>query len=369
MLAKIEAADAAALPSLAQEAAQAGLTLAWAEAAADRPSAEALSSFAAIWHPADEALASSWARAAEAMEAPLPDDVADAEKRHTRRQRKRDKARRAPAGSPLVDAWLGSPVLLRVRCGACGRDACHEVGTALFDPSEAVTDAATLHLGVYVPFILACPFCDAEDDYSLSIPSAQEIATRAAAAARMRRDFPVRVGKAGLADGTSIRRPSEGLRILRARAEEQGGGERWRALGNFALRAGRADEALEAFERGAEDPAELACALAVAAEALGREDGEPGPLVARAVSRVPLAEEKWRPQLCAEVAEALRKLLPRTEKPLRLRMVGRRGAATVDVRAIKDWARLGELLAISVEASLTFDYAPAAELDRAAGVL
>lgn len=369
VMARIEEADAAGLPGLAQEAAQAGLTLAWAQAAAEAPSAEALSSFAAIWHAADEAVAACWSRAAAALETPAPADVEDAAKRHARRQRRRDKARRAAAGSPLIDAWLGSPVLLRVRCEGCGRDACHEVGAALFDPSEEVIDAETLHRGVYVPFVLVCPFCEAEDAYHLSVASAQEIATRAAASARLRRDFPVRVGKAGLADGTAIRRPSEGLKILRARAEERGDGDAWRALGNFALRAGRADEALEAFERGAEDPREVACALAVAAEALGREDGDPAPLVARAVSRVPMAEEKWRPQLCAEVAEAIRKLVPRVEGPVRLALVGQRGEATVDARAIRDWGRLGELFAVSKEASLIFDDRASVGLEAAAGLL
>jgi hypothetical protein len=343
--------DPAALAAHAEALAACGLTAAWAERAAGAATPELLEVFARLWHPSDEAVAASWLAAAEALGASVPEAVREAAERHRARGRLRDKARRARGDSPLVRRWLESPLVLRVRCEGCGRDAVHETPVALFDP-EAHGASASPGAGVYVPRVLECPFCGAADAYELDPEAAREVATRALAAARRPGRWTVQPGRAALADGTPIRRPSEGLRRLRERAEARPDDPAaWRFLANFAVRADRLDVAREAWRRGASLEDDFDCALALAIGAASEPDAEPEALfeaVARAVGRLPHADPERRPLQAAQLAEAVRAVRDAVEGPLTL-VVGDR---QLDVRALADWSRLGELLALARGAAL-----------------
>ena len=342
-----------ALAALGEELARLGLSWRWAELVP--PSPEALSTFAALFHPADAEIAARWVAAADALGAEALERAREAAATHASREGLRERARRAAQGSPAIRRWLSSPVAMRARCEECGRDFVSEVGAVIFDPEAHAAhvdgQSADAGEGIYVPLVLACPFCAAADAYAVEEPSAREIATRALAAVREPGPWVVQVGAVALTDGTPIRRPSEGLAILRERADaEPDDGGLWRALGNFALRAGRGDEAIDAFRRGAEDPRELECALAVAvheitggevlAPEIGSETDGALEALARALSRLPGSDRKRRPGRAAQLAELVRRLRDSDPAPL---------ALIVDERVISlakstDWSRLGELL-------------------------
>jgi hypothetical protein len=286
--------------------------------------------------------------------AEAPERAREAAAAHASRERTRERARRATEGSPAIGRWLSSPVAMRARCEGCGRDFVAEVGAVIFDPEAYAARMADEQVaereanapadGIYVPLVLACPFCAATDAYAVEEPSAREIATRALAAARHPGPWVVQVGAAALSDGTPIGRPSGGLAILRARAEEApNDGARWRALGNFALRAGRPGEAIDAFRRGADDPRELECALAAAVHEIASDESEPRAAheaLARALSRLPGSNPARRPGRAAQLAELVRRLRERGPESLVLHVDDR----VMPLAEIADWSRLGELL-------------------------
>jgi len=225
---------------------------------------------------------------------------------------------------------------LRVRCGACGAPAAHPVGAVLLDEDEAAaaTDTQGWTRAVYVPVSLTCPSCGAVDEHRVEPDSGRALEVDGEV---------VMAGRAALSDGTPIHTPTEGLRILEERAAAAPTDPaRWRALGNFATRAGRTDEAMVAYRRGAEIEGELSCALLVATDAVARGlDGAPGEL-ARALRRAPAAEPRARLLQAAQLAELVRRLGPSAP------------AFTIDGQAVepaevRDWQRLGERLASAEE--------------------
>lgn len=240
---------------------------------------------------------------------------------------------------------LDAPIPLEVRCRECDEVTTHEVGAVLFDPEpveQGVEDAWSA--AIYVPLSLTCPRCGAVDAFEV-LPDSGE-AVRALALAGLEETGPVTVrqGRAALSDGTPIRTPSEGLAILRERAEAKPDDALgWRRLGNFAVRADRHDEALEAFRRGAEIDGELECAIAVAVDEVAREREGAFDALARALSRLPGAARERRPIQAAQLAEALRRL---GEGYLHA------SGSVVDVGAVRDWSRLGELLAVASSIAL-----------------
>lgn len=331
--------DAEALAALADDLAACGLTAAWASLAEATGEPALIEAFERLWHEGDDEVAAAWARLASAAERDVPEEVARGAARHDQRLRLRDRARTAAADSPKVARWLAKPVVLRVRCEACGRDAPHEAPTVFFDPERHGADPSD---GILAPMVLGCPFCGAEDDFSITETSAIEVATRGLAAARLEGPWAVQLGRASLEDGTPIRRASDGLRILRERAEASADDPAaWRRLGNYAIRCDRIDDALDAWRRGAAIPEDFDCALAVAMEAVARggEDAAAFDDVARAVARLSNADPQRRPIQAAQLAEAIRRI--RGDDPLTLSL----GDLELDVHAIGDWSRLGELLA------------------------
>lgn len=226
---------------------------------------------------------------------------------------------------------------LVVQCRSCERDATHEVGAILFDPGpveDDPDDAEAWSRAVYVPLSLACPHCAAVDEFEVTVASGR------AARDALGSDI-VQEGRAALSDGTVIYTPSEGLRILRERADASPRrGPAWRALGNFAMRSGRADIALDAYARGAAIDTELECAIALAVSTVAR--GEPSAFdeVARAVSRLPLAKPNRRPLQAAHLAELLRTLSGRGEA-----LIVHVGEEPIEVGSVRDWSRFGEQLA------------------------
>lgn len=220
---------------------------------------------------------------------------------------------------------------LAVTCGACAAPAVHEVGAVLLDLDalDGADDEAAWTRAVYVALSLACPACGAVDAHRVDPASGRALVVDGEV---------VREGRAALSDGTPIHTPSEGLAILEARARAAPSDPRgWRALGNFALRAGRDDAALAAWRRGAELEGELECALAVAVDAVAREDAAAPEHVARALERLVFAAPPRRPLQSAQVAELVRRLAA----PLAVSIDGER----VDSSRVRDWSALGERLA------------------------
>lgn len=223
---------------------------------------------------------------------------------------------------------------LAVTCAACGEAATHSVGAILLDLDAAAEadDAEGWTRAVYVPMSITCPRCAAVDEHRVVPESGRALVVD---------DQTVMGGRAALSDGTPIHTPSEGIALLRARAEAAPGDARtWRALGNFAVRAGRSEEAMEAYHRGAAIEGELHCALVVATDAVAREVDAAPELVARAVERVTSGVPRFRPLQAAQLAELLRKLGVRAPAFII-------DDAAVDPRHVRDWQRLGEQLAIA----------------------
>jgi len=219
-------------------------------------------------------------------------------------------------------------ISLAVTCAECGAAAEHEVGAVLVDP-DALDDAP--ERAVYVAMSLTCPSCGAVD--------AHRVAPEVARALEID-DEVVRAGRAGLSDGTPIHTVSEGIELLRGRAEQNPGDAlTWRALGNFAMRSGRAAAALEAWGRGAEVDGELECALNVAVDAVEREAPDAADRVARALERLVHAQNERRPLQAAYVAELVRKV----GAPMTVVVDG----DPKDASTIRDWSRFGEALAIA----------------------
>lgn len=219
-------------------------------------------------------------------------------------------------------------ISLAVTCAECGAAAEHEVGAVLVDP-DALDDAP--ERAVYVAMSLTCPSCGAVDRHRVDAEVARAIEIDGEV---------VRAGRAGLSDGTPIHTVSEGIERLRARAEkEPGDAFGWRALGNFAMRSGRADEALEAWGRGAEIDGELECALNVAVDAVERDAPGAVDRVATALERLVHAQSERRPLQAAYVAELVRKV----RAPMTVLVDGDAKESTT----IRDWSRFGEALAIA----------------------
>jgi len=219
-------------------------------------------------------------------------------------------------------------ITLPVTCSECGAAAEHEVGAVLVDP-DALDEAP--ERAVYVAMSLTCPSCGAVDAHRV----APEVARGLTIDGEV-----VREGRAGLSDGTPIQTVSEGIDRLRARAERAPGDARgWRALGNFAMRSGRAAEALEAWGRGAEIDGELECALNVAVDAVERAAPDATERVATALERLVHADPARRPLQAAYAAELVRKV----GAPLTVVVDG----DPKDASAIRDWSRFGEALAIA----------------------
>lgn len=220
---------------------------------------------------------------------------------------------------------------LAVTCSRCDARAVHGVGAVLLDRDalEGADDEAAWTRAVYVPVSLACPSCGALDAHRVEPASGRALVVDGE---------HVREGRAALSDGTPIYTPSEGLARLAAHADAHPDDPQgWRALGNFALRAGRADEALAAWRRGAELDGELECALNVAVDAVAREDASAPALLCRALERVVFAQPGRRSLQSAHLAELVR----RSRAPLALALDGE----PVDVARVRDWSGLGERLA------------------------
>ncbi len=243
---------------------------------------------------------------------------------------------------------LDDPIALEVRCRACGQETAHEVGAVLYDaaPVEAGVEDAWSE-AIYVPLSLVCPACGAVDSHEVLPEAGARVAALAAEGAEAE-SATVREGRAALSDGTPIRTPTEGLARLRAQAEAAPTDALgWRRLGNFAVRAGRHDEAMAAFRRGAAIEGELECAIAVAVDEVTRETDQGFEALARAVSRLVHAEPQRRPLQAAQLAEALRRL-----GRGHLHVAG----GALAVAEVRDWSRLGELLASRrVEPSLALE--------------
>lgn len=232
-------------------------------------------------------------------------------------------------------------IRLKVTCRECGTATEHRVGAVFVDHESrgGDDDAAAWTRAVYVPVSLTCPSCGAVDAHDVVPESARRLQVDGEV---------VREGRVALSDGTVIHNPSEGIARLTERAEASPTEAiAWRALGNFAMRAGRDDEALAAWRRGADLEGEFECALAVAVDAVARAAPDAGAQVERAAERLVHTQAERRPLQSAHVAELARKWahLPTHTEGRSDSMVIRIDGRPIEVLHVKDWSAFGEALA------------------------
>lgn len=218
--------------------------------------------------------------------------------------------------------------------------------------------------GVLLGCVIECPGCGAADDYETVPASVVALALLGIASAKgLAGDgvptAGVILGVAQLHDGTTVRRPTQAMATLRARAAERPeDGATWRRLGNACERYGRPGEAESAWLRAVqvdEREFEAAFSLVQLYEAGGRAEAVRYLLLA--VERFPrapgLAAEPRRgfALALAERLEGLARCVPGplsleaawSDGPARDRVVVR--VSSADLHRVRDWERLGEWLA------------------------
>jgi tetratricopeptide (TPR) repeat protein len=147
------------------------------------------------------------------------------------------------------------PLQLDLSCRRCGRTYTYEVEQAFLSPGhEEGWDGVTFSRAI------VCKGCGAEDDYALTQMAQMTLMSQLllARSSGMQQGRVI-AGRMGLADGTVIKRFSEGRRLLEARAEASPDQpEVWWRLGNYLRKAGQSEEAVQSYLRAASlDPKNL----------------------------------------------------------------------------------------------------------------
>ena len=275
-----------------------------------------------------------------------------------------------PSRSAQRQRWFPTspaedPRELELRCNACGTVATYEVGHVIVHPDLEKCRAEGWD-GLFLGRIIVCKSCSAEDDYTLGGDAHLALMgqTLGLVASRVEADERTgfQIGVANLWDGTTVRRASQGLAILReAAASQPARADRWRRLGNFALRCGSRDEAEMAYRKAVEADgreAEAAHSLAEMLWESGRIQ-ESAPFVARTIERLCNCDSP--PDLRFEMARSalgmVRTSLGMSREPLALMAAWARGTtpagdplvslSSVNLCDLSDdeWERLAELLA------------------------
>lgn len=274
------------------------------------------------WHPGERMIASAIYQVAMVADrvASLPEGLVKEAKEH-RRDRSRLVSDLVAAirtssesqGMSSLAKVFDEPMRMELACERCGRIYWYEVGQVFLHPDRQRCEKDGWD-GVTFSRIIVCKNCGAEDEYSLT-PRAHAtllgwfLAHEGDGHRPLDPKSPVTMCVPTLYDGTIVRRPSLGLKALRAKvAARPTDGEAWRRLGNLARRYGKIEEAESAWRKALEvDPKELdaACELADLHLQKGRL-GEAAAAVFDAVHRFHLAkrDDEARDML-AQVATAV----------------------------------------------------------------
>ncbi len=150
----------------------------------------------------------------------------------------------------------GEQIELALMCNSCGRVSTYEISHVLVHPQLERCRAEGWD-GVVLGRVIVCRRCGAEDDYQLTAAAHMTLTAQVLTLCATKQDPDESpafyLGVACLWDGTVVRRPSQGLAVLRdAVARNPGRAELWRRLGNFARRYGRTEEAEGAFRKAVE---------------------------------------------------------------------------------------------------------------------
>jgi hypothetical protein len=256
------------------------------------------------------------------------------------------------------------PLRVQVRCNRCGRSGQHEVQQATLHPDRAGC-ARDGWDGVCFVRIIACKYCDAEDDYTLAPESVARLQAEAlvgmqldSAHANVEQGPRVAVGIPGLSNGVHIRRASDAVAWWRRRTEEApADGEAWLRLGNILKKQDRFDAAIEAYRRAATIRPDDLDALGQWLELLldhGRAD-EAAPLPMRILPLMtkPEVEPWFREGIASSLARMLQGAIA-AGQPLGIEAAWSAPSAgsevtmavsAVDLRRVNDFARFASFLA------------------------
>jgi len=147
----------------------------------------------------------------------------------------------------MIEGTTSKPLEVKLRCRPCGCE------TSLRTPWAAVATKAETDGwdGVVLGRIFTCPSCGAVDDYELTTwARLQLIAEMGLGISGKSRGCRVLPSVPVLFDGTTFRRPTQGLIHLRElTVKRPDNPEAWRRLGNFCERYGMLDEAVLSWRK------------------------------------------------------------------------------------------------------------------------
>jgi tetratricopeptide (TPR) repeat protein len=255
-----------------------------------------------------------------------------------------------------------SPLLeVELVCNQCGRSFEREFEYAIVDPKAGKREDDEWD-GVLLSRIVECDRCGAVDDYKLGERSYSRyvvgvlntVASKRQGAQKDR----VIVGISELWDGTITRRPSQAIAHLRDLAERRPCGEAWNRLGNAEERFGRPLAAEVSWRKALEvDPSDLESACSLAWSLAERDEwSEAFGFLQEGIKLLSGARDRdpgHRLNLSRSLVELLEWTLEITDEPIAL-MVGWDCTvskkkpvitmSTVNLRRVKDWDRLAEIL-------------------------
>lgn len=253
--------------------------------------------------------------------------------------------------SPEEEAGLRLPV----RCTECGRTYIYRVDKLYVAPEVLDEEDPNLLEEVVPGRIIRCKNCGAEDRYELTRDAYPAITYGLMFLANFEEvdDMPLLPLPPRFSDGTVIKRASEAIRYMEDQAEQNPeSGEIWRKLGNTCDKFDRPEKAEMAWRRAVEvDETEAEAAFSLANMLGGRGEHEEGiQFILETIERLPVAEmdQSTREVLAEALARSLEPMQSILNPPLAMKAVwtedGELQRGKVDLRRIKNWERLGELL-------------------------
>ncbi len=269
----------------------------------------------------------------------------------------------------IMDRFLDAPLRLPARCTRCGRTYTYEM-ERVFVARDAVDEEGRDLLQEVVPGrVITCKNCGAQGSYEFTEGARLQLVGGLIRSMETEEIEHMRIipGTPHLSDGTPVRKPSEAIRYLRDRAEENpDSGEWWRRLGNMCEKFGEPEQAEEAWRKAVEvDETEVEAAFSLARFLWAPRDPD-GPMYAlEAIQRLPEAEldDETRRALAEELTDMLHAISVFARPPLAMMAArARQGpgdrmildVGQVDLRRIERWDRLADLLAENAFQSLRF---------------
>jgi tetratricopeptide (TPR) repeat protein len=271
------------------------------------------------------------------------------------------RTRKKPIPEDLLADPDSSLLELELVCNQCGHSFEREFEYAIVDPITVKREDDQWD-GVLLSRIVECDGCGAVDDYTLGERSYSRyvvgVLERVASKRRGAQEDRVIVGLSELWDGTITRRPSQAIAHLRDLAERRPSGEAWSRLGNAEERFGRPLEAEVSWRKAFEiDPHNLEAVFSLAWRLAKRDEWpEAFEFLQESIKLLPGARDMdpgIRFDLSRSLVELLEWTLEITDEPIAI-VVGWHCTraddklvmtmSSMNVRRVKDWDRLAELL-------------------------